>query len=239
MIPIYVGFDTRERAAYHVFSQSVIENSSEPVSLKPLALHQLREKYVETHKDGSNAFIYSRFLVPFMEDYSGWAIFADGDMVCLGDIADLWRMRDETKAVMVAKHSYSTKHKRKYIGTSMETHNADYPRKNWSSMMVFNNALCRDLTADYVSSASGLELHRFAWTSDARIGALPLEWNWLVGEYDYNPAAKIVHYTLGGPYFDDYRDCDYAAEWFKERRLMELVAQTSDAVPAKARISPR
>lgn len=219
MIPIYVGFDTRERAAYHVFSQSVVENSSEPVSLNPLALHQLREKYVETHKDGSNAFIYSRFLVPFMENYSGWAIFADGDMVCLGDIADLWRMRDETKAVMVAKHSYSTKHKRKYIGTSMETHNADYPRKNWSSVILWNcgHPSNATLTPGYVMDAKGSQLHRFEHLKDNEIGEIPLEWNWLVGEYEPNERAKLLHYTLGVPGIRHYADVPQSHEWLQAR----------------------
>ena len=96
-----------------------------------------------------------------------------------------------------------------------------YVRKNWSSLMLFNNERCRALTPEYVNTASGLDLHRFAWIDDALIGSLPLEWNWLVGEYDYNPAAKIVHFTLGGPYFDEYRNCDYAEEWFAERRQMK------------------
>jgi hypothetical protein len=99
-----------------------------------------------------------------------------------------------------------------------------YPRKNWSSLMLFNNQRCAALTPEYVNSTPGLDLHRFAWTEDARIGELALEWNWLVGEYDYNPGAKIVHYTLGGPYFDEYRDCDYAEEWFAEYSSMTYAA---------------
>jgi hypothetical protein len=100
-----------------------------------------------------------------------------------------------------------------------------YARKNWSSLMVLNNERCRALTPDYVNSASGLELHRFAWTQDSLIGELPLEWNWLVGEYEYRPDARIVHYTLGGPYFDEYRNCDYAAEWFEELGSLQATAQ--------------
>jgi len=92
--------------------------------------------------------------------------------------------------------------------------------------MLFNNARCRALSPEYVNSASGLELHRFAWTGDESIGALPLEWNWLVGEYDHNPAAKIVHYTIGGPYFEAYRGCDYAAEWFAEFESMRQCASS-------------
>ena len=90
--------------------------------------------------------------------------------------------------------------------------------------MLFNNARCRALTPEYVNGASGLELHRFAWTEDVAIGALPLEWNWLVGEYAHNPAAKIAHYTLGGPYFSEYRNCDYAEEWFEENRRLNFAA---------------
>jgi hypothetical protein len=90
--------------------------------------------------------------------------------------------------------------------------------------MLLNNARCRALTPSYVETASGLELHRFEWLRDeALIGALPLEWNWLVGEYDFNPAAKIAHFTRGGPYFQDYADCDYADEW------REALARTTAA----------
>jgi hypothetical protein len=101
-----------------------------------------------------------------------------------------------------------------------------YARKNWSSLMLFNNARCRALTPEYVNSASGLELHRFAWTEDRAIGELPLEWNWLVTEYRYNPAAKIVHYTLGGPYFPETKNCDYADEWFAEFESMRQCASS-------------
>jgi hypothetical protein len=120
----------------------------------------------------------------------------------------------------VCKHDYVPKTERKFLG-QVQT---KYPRKNWSSLMIFNNERCRALTPDYVNSASGLDLHRFKWLDDRLIGSLPLEWNWLVEEYPYKPDAKIVHYTLGGPYFDDYRNCDYAGEWFEEFESMRSVA---------------
>jgi hypothetical protein len=105
-----------------------------------------------------------------------------------------------------------------------------YPRKNWSSMMIFNNERCKALTPDYVNSAPGLDLHRFKWLDDSQIGSLPLEWNWLVEEYPHKPAAKIVHYTLGGPYFDEYRHCDYAEEWFAEFESMRQVEKSTHLV---------
>jgi hypothetical protein len=119
--------------------------------------------------------------------------------------------------VSVCKHEYVPKSERKFFD-QVQT---KYERKNWSSLMLFNNARCRALDPRYVSAASGLELHRFAWTEDRSIGALDREWNWLVGEYPHNAGARIVHFTLGGPYFPEYRECDYADEWFEERNLME------------------
>ena len=114
---------------------------------------------------------------------------------------------------------------RKFLG-QVQT---KYARKNWSSVMLLNNALCATLTPAYVNAASGLELHRFAWIDDARIGALPLEWNWLVGEYKHHPGAKNVHFTIGGPYFSEFSRCDYAEEWFEENRRMNFAA---NRVPA-------
>jgi hypothetical protein len=148
-------------------------------------------------------------------------------MLCRVDLAGLQahidRQRD--KAVLVVQHDYVPKTARKFLG-QVQTR---YPRKNWSSLMIFNNERCTALSADYVNSAPGLDLHRFKWLDDALIGSLPLEWNWLVGEYPYRADAKIVHYTLGGPYFDDYRDCDYAEDWFGEfesmRRIENVLTQ--------------
>jgi hypothetical protein len=122
----------------------------------------------------------------------------------------------------VCKHDYVPKTERKFLD-HVQT---KYPRKNWSSLMAFNNDRCRALTPDYVNTAAGLDLHRFKWLDETDIGELPLEWNWLVGEYPYAAGAKIVHYTLGGPYFEQYRECDYAAEWFAEYEAMRSTAKS-------------
>lgn len=198
----------------------MIQRASRPIRIVPLALSLLRD-YEETHTDGSNAFIYSRFLVPHLMGFKDWAIFCDGDMLCRGDILDLWDMRDEHMAVQVVKHDYRTKHKRKYVGTSMETINPDYPRKNWSSVILWNcgHPANRVLTPSYVMTATGKQLHRFEHLMDDEIGELPPEWNWLVTEQPYNAEAKLVHYTLGVPAIEAYRDCDYAQEWLSTKRL--------------------
>lgn len=143
--------------------------------------------------------------------YKGWAVFADGDMICNADIAELYELRDESKAVMVVKHDYQTKHPIKYLGNK----NEDYPRKNWSSLVLWNcgHPSNRALTPEYVASASGARLHRFAHLQDDEIGELPAGWNWLVGEYEFKNNAKILHYTLGAPCFEGYEDCDNAKDW--------------------------
>ena len=119
-------------------------------------------------------------------------------------------MIDKDKSIMCCKHDYVPKQNVKFRGAK----NEPFPKKNWSSFMLMNNQRCKMLTKEYVETASGLELHQFKWTHEENIGELPLEWNWLVGEYDYNEEAKNVHWTLGGPYFKDYARSDYADEWF-------------------------
>jgi hypothetical protein len=209
-VSIVVGFDQREAVAYHTFCQSVIEHSSLPVQFIPLAENTLRG-YREVHTDGSNRFIYSRFLTPYLSNYQGWAIFADGDMICQADIAELWAMRDESKAVMVVKHDYSTKANQKYLGNK----NENYPRKNWSSVILWNCAhpANRVLTPEQVQSQPGSFLHRFSWLSDELIGEISPEWNWLAIEYPDKRDAKLIHYTLGTPCFMDYVNTPMADLW--------------------------
>lgn len=210
MIRVAIGFDQREAVAYHTFVQSILEKASEPVSFAPLTLTAL-PGYRETHTDGSNAFIYSRFLTPWLYEFNGWAIFADGDMICLQDIAKLWALRDETKAVMVVKHDYKTKAADKYLGNK----NTDYPRKNWSSVILWNcgHAKHAILTPEFVMKQTGAFLHRFTWLEDSDIGELPKEWNWLTTEYPDNYQANLLHYTLGTPCFKDYVQCEMSDVW--------------------------
>lgn len=217
-IPLYIGFDPREAACFHVFAQSVIERASVPVALHPL--HKPMLAGFDGQKDGTNAFIYSRFLVPSLQSWQGFALFADGDMACLDDIARLWELRDPKYAVQVVKHDYRTKYPRKYVGTPMESQNLDYPKKNQSSVMLWNcgHPKNRILTREFVNEAPGSLLHRFEWLRDEEIGELPKEWNWLVSEYEPNDKAKLLHYTLGAPGFAHYSHCDGAAHWHRARK---------------------
>jgi hypothetical protein len=218
MINVYIGFDGREAVAFNVLAYSIHRRASLPVAVAPIMLSQLSGIFRrERHPLQSTDFSFSRFLTPFLSGFDGWSVFMDCDMLMLDDIAKLWALRDDRYAVMVVKHQHVPKEERKFLNEPQ----SKYEKKNWSSVMLFNNARCKALTPEYVNSASGLELHQFKWLhGEEQIGALPARWNHLVG-YDAPRAdVSLVHYTLGGPYFEAYRDCEHAAAWFSERDAM-------------------
>lgn len=220
---VFIGFDSKEVVAYHVLAQSIIEHATMPVQFSPIVLLHLDRIFTrERNALQSTEFSFSRFLVPYLSGFEGWSLFMDCDMLMRADIAELWALRDENAAVMCVKHDYQPKVETKFLG-QVQT---KYEKKNWSSVMLFNNARCRALTPDFVNTATGLELHQFKWLeSDSEIGELPASWNWLVNEYEHDPKAQNVHFTDGGPYFDEYRNDDYAEEWFAMRERMLSVTQ--------------
>jgi hypothetical protein len=229
VLKVFCGFDQREAAGWHAFAQSVIERCSRPVSLIPMKL--------DLQRDGSNAFTYSRFLVPYLCDFNGWALWLDGaDMIAVDDLENLFEHRDGWHAAHVVKHDYRTKHGRKYVGTEMESDNRDYPRKNWSSVILWDcgHYMNRCLTPKYVTEQEGAFLHRFAWLPDDRIGELPPEWNWLTDEFGANTAARLLHFTAGIPAIDAYKRSPHAQMWHLQharsnddagrRRIAELAS---------------
>ena len=223
MIPVYIGFDQREAGAFWTCASSLLRYSSKPVQIIPLVRKQLPIDR-PIHSKQTNDFSFTRFLVPHLQNYTGHAIFVDGDFLFMSDIADLWYLRDGTKSVQVCQHPMETfKEGKKYLGSEQTV----YPMKCWSSLMMFNceHEETKNLTPDYVETASGLELHQFTWTHPDHIGKLPLEWNWLVGHYPYTENVRAVHYTEGGPYFKDYADCDYAVNWKREFQHMKYVQE--------------
>lgn len=204
----------------------MLEHASCPVTITPLHLPLFKSFYSAGARDGTNAFIYTRFLIPFLQQWQGWAIFVDGaDMLLKADIAELWALRDHYKAVQVVKHDYKTRHPRKYVGTFMEADNQDYPRKNWSSVMLINcgHFRWRDMTPERVEKMSGSELHRLSWIPDDLIGELPKEWNWLADEYGPNPEAKLLHWTAGTPAFKAYKDTPHAEDFRRQHAIMNSV----------------
>lgn len=215
-IRIFIGYDPRESEAYHVLCNSILKRASVPVSMTPLALTALRHVHSrERDPKQSNDFSFTRFLVPYLSDYEGWSIFMDCDMLCRSDIARLYALRDDDKAVMVAKHNYIPKHETKYLGNRQHK----YEKKNWSSVMLFNNKECRRLTPHYVETASGLDLHQFKWLdSEDEVGEIPFKWNHLVGEYPTNDRASLVHFTNFGPWLNTEKD-EYFDDWYAEREI--------------------
>ena len=137
----------------------------------------------------------------------------DCDMLLQDDITKLWNLQDDTYDVMVVKHQYIPKSERKFDGEKQ----TPYTMKNWSSLMMFNNSKCQNLTLDYVNTAHGLDLHQFKWTD--KVGELPKTWNWLADEYEYKEDVSNIHFTLGGPWFHDgigsYNKSDYEQTWIE------------------------
>ncbi len=215
MIRVFIGYDRAETVAFHVAAFSIMRRASEPVSITGLILPQL-PMWRERDPRQSTDFAFSRFLVPYLCHYEGRAIFMDCDMLCRADILGLWAELPRDQAVAVVKHDYIPSGTAKFLDRPQSA----YPRKNWSSVMVFNNAACRALTPEYVNTAPGIELHQFRWIDDEAIRELPKRWNHLVGEYPPNPDAKLVHFTLGTPCFGRYRHCEFAEEWFSEHDAM-------------------
>jgi len=224
---IFIGTDHNEEVAGHVFASSIQRHASGPVGISQISLHQL-EGLMHRPRDPlqSNDFAFSRWLVPALCGYQGWAIFADCDMLCMDDIYKLWALRDPRYAVQVVQHKHTPKNDKKYLN-QIQTR---YDKKNWSSVMLFNNDRCQNLTPTYVNAASGLDLHQFKWlNSEALVGPLPHRWNHLVGFDDpKEPDVAIAHFTEGGPYFDETQDCGYAKQWESEFDFMTHCTQVSD-----------
>jgi lipopolysaccharide biosynthesis glycosyltransferase len=219
VIPIFIGYDSKVKIAYHVLAESILKNSSTPVTISPINLSNLKNIYTRKQDPlASTEFSFSRFLVPHLVNYNGWAIFMDSDMVMLSDITELWNLRNEDYAIQVCKHDYTPNSKNKFLGNNQTI----YAKKNWSSLMLMDCSKCKTLTPEYVNTRSGLELHQFKWLDENLIGSIPLEWNWLVGEYPYKKEVHNIHFTEGGPYFKNYKNTEYADEWFNIYNMTKI-----------------
>ncbi len=224
MIRWFIGYDPVEAGTWYTLAHSLHRHSSMPISVTPVSLANLDGILTrERHPLQSNDFAFSRFLVPWMCNFEGWAVFTDCDMIVRDDPAKLWALRDEKFAVKVVKHNHIPAEETKYLGNQQTR----YSRKNWSSVVLWNCAhpAVSMLTPEYVNHAEGLDLHQFRFIKDEEIGELPKVWNHLVGYDKFNPKAKLIHYTTGGPYFREYANCDYHSDWFTENALMNHINQ--------------
>lgn len=212
MLRVFIGYDRRMPVLYNVAQHSLQTRSSVPLAITPLNLDHLKDFY-DRRPDPkqSTEFSFSRFLVPYLSGYAGWSLFMDNDMVIHGDIAEVFKLADDRFDVLCTKHNHVPTNATKFLNSPQ----TQYEKKNWSSFMLFNNARCQRLNLDYVKQASGLDLHQFKWTTEDRIGDIPLEWNHLVGvSPNQNPWPKNFHYTNGGPYFK--QECEQPWWWLEE-----------------------
>jgi len=219
MLRIFIGYDQNETVAYHVLCHSILRQASGPVALIPINKRNIPE-FTRGIEDGSTEFSFSRFLTPYLAGYQGQAIFMDSDMLVRGDIYKVLEYIDLKHDVFVVKHNYAPKEGKKFLGNTQHV----YPKKNWSSFIVFNCSAqgCKKLSPSIVNNAKGKYLHQFEWAET--IGDLPLEFNHLVGEYKENPDALVAHFTLGAPCFKGYENQEFADEWVDEKAKMEAHA---------------
>ncbi|KAG0473114.1 hypothetical protein HPP92_014971 [Vanilla planifolia] len=219
---IFIGYDPREDDAYEVCRHSLLKHSSIPLQISAIKQADLRASKLYWRDRGpteSTEFSFSRFLTPYLTGFQGWAMFVDCDFLYTADIAELVALLDDRYAVMCVHHEYAPKETTKMDGAVQTV----YPRKNWSSMVLYNCSHPKNhlLTPDLVNSQTGAFLHRFMWLEDDEIGSVPFSWNFLVGhnlvnENDPSTFPKAIHYTSGGPWFERYKDCEFADLWLKE-----------------------
>ena len=219
---VFVGYDTREDIAYQVCKHSILTKQPS-ADVRPLKQQELRDAGWYTRsidKLASTEFTFTRFLIPELTNFKGWAVFMDCDMILTTDIKELFDQADDKYAVMCVQHDYKVKEEFKMDGQKQTI----YPRKNWSSVMLFNcgHPSNKALTQDLVNSPeiNGAYFHRFSWLKDEEIGKLEHTWNYLVGVYDDIEKPKLIHYTEGGPWFENYRNCEFHELWKQELKSM-------------------
>jgi hypothetical protein len=221
-LKVYVGWDPREDIAWEVCRYSILRRTDPTqVEVYPLIQSELRAQGLYNRPIDTRAateFSLTRFLTPMLarqDGFSGCAIFVDCDFLFVADIREVLNGVDPSKAVSVVKHDYQPTDILKMDGCVQYP----YPRKNWSSFIVFNCAhpAVKALTQEVVNTAEPAYLHRFSWLNDEEIGELDKGWNYLEGWYtpEYDN-LKAIHYTLGGPWFEHKMGCDFAGLWLNE-----------------------
>jgi len=246
---VYIGYDPKEYVAYEVLKFSLERIATKPVRVIPIKKHIIELMGLYTRKsnkiggqdydeiDGkpfSTDFSFSRFLVPALNMYEGFALFMDSDMYIRADVTELFEMcNDVYYPVHCVKHKYKPKNETKMDGKEQHA----YPRKNWSSLIMFNcgHEVNKKLTPEIVNTKSGRWLHTFQWLPDkeADIGTIPEEWNWLDNHSSTDIDVKNVHFTTGGPWFKDWgsprdKDNQYAIEWNNDVRWLQMQGLISD-----------
>jgi len=213
---VFIGYDSRESIASDVCEWSLKHKTEEPIDVRYLKIDELRNQGIYKRGNdnlGSTEFTFTRFLIPYLMDYKGWALFIDCDFLFLEDVDKLFAQRNDKYAVMCAHHDYTPKEGTKMDGKQQSL----YPRKNWSSCVLWNcgHPSNAQVIPSMVNKETGKFMHRFSWLKDSEIGELSHEWNWLVGWYKepQDGKPKALHYTEGGPWFKNCQNVEYADKW--------------------------
>ena len=214
---IYIGYEEREHKAYQVCESSIKRRSN--IDIVKLRSQDIPEYNRDWGEPQSTDFTFTRFWVPYLSDYKGWSFFVDCDFVFLADPLEILENVDPSKAVYVVKHpGYIPNSQIKMDGIAQ--HRAY--RKNWASFTLFNNEHPKNstLTPHYLNNyRPGIDFHQFRWLDDEDIGSLPLEWN-CMDDYYHLENPKAIHYTDGGPWFDNYQETMYSDIWNEEYKWL-------------------
>lgn len=222
MYKIFMGYTSYQDVVYQVAKHSIERHAKDIVKVYPIvqsALKELGIYYRKVDQKGSTEFSITRFLTPWLAGYKGWALFCDNDILALDDIGKLFAQADDKYAIMCVKHNHKPQESIK-LDNQLQT---QYPRKNWSSVVLWNcnHAKNKLITPDLVNEISPMFLHRFMWLENHEIGDLSCEWNWLVewNKETRDGKPKMLHFTEGGPYFRAYQNVEYADLWRAEYKL--------------------
>ena len=223
-VKIFIGWDSREDIAYQVCKESLLRHTTTPLEIQPIKQTELRERNVywrEHDPLSSTEFSFTRFLTPYLAGYKGWALFMDCDFLWRGDVAGVMDYADPKYAVLCVKHKYKPKETTKMDGHAQYK----YPKKNWSSLMLLNCEhpdVKQNLTLMGVNIGTGMYLHQFRWTLEENVGELPIAYNYLEGWHtkDICPNPVAVHFTRGGPWFEDWSNVEYGEEWLAVAKEM-------------------
>jgi len=240
---IFIGHDSREAVATEVAAYSIRKRTKSPTDIKFLKHRELRRaglfkrpwlidsetgefKDLIDNRPFSTEFSHTRFLVPALMQYKGWALFCDADMLFQVDVMEIFRHARNKYAVMVVKHNQVVKENKEKMDGRLQQ---NYFRKNWSSFILWNceHPANKKLSKEFVNMAQGSELHSFSWLKEHEIGALPNTYNYISGVSPVLPVENmgrpdVVHYTEGGPWFKDYRNCPYGDLWLEEYEDFQL-----------------
>lgn len=232
---VFIGFDSSnygQELAYDVCKKSIEKHTTIPITFHKMVKSEMIEEGIFTRqdKDGATEFTYTRFFVPYLSSYKGYSLFCDSDFLWTCDIAELLKYTDPTKALSCVMHQYKNCNNTIKMDNQVQEW---YPKKNWSSLMIFNNehSSTKNLTLENINIKSPKWLHRFEWANDDEVIEIPKDYNYLVNYYNDGP-TKAIHYTDGGPWHPDYVNVQYGDLWMEyltpeEKNKMEKLRITN------------